>query len=143
VRPVLVVVANVFAHESLQMPFIEDDHLFEEISSATSNPTLRNTVLPRTAKGSASWLAPDVPHNRNHIDSKTLSLGRVIRIGAAVCRPTLLAIASDPDSVGVLGHIEAQDLTPVVADHEKAMQNTNVRVGTVKKSSQQLTRDDS
>ena len=30
----------------------------------------------------------------------------------------------DPDSVGVLGHIEVQDLTPVVADQEKAIQNT-------------------
>jgi hypothetical protein len=27
VRPVLVVVANVFGHESLQMPFVEDDYV--------------------------------------------------------------------------------------------------------------------
>jgi hypothetical protein len=38
----------------------------------------------------------------------------------------------DPDSVGILGHIEVQDLTPVVADHEKGI--PNVSVGTVKKS---------
>src|SRR5260370_27715014 len=68
--PVRMVVANVFAHESLEMPFVEDDHVFQQISSATSNPTLSDTVLPRTAKGSAGWLTPHVPHNRNHIDSK-------------------------------------------------------------------------
>ncbi len=28
VCPVLMVVANVFAHESLQMPLIEDEHVF-------------------------------------------------------------------------------------------------------------------
>ena len=70
VRPVFVVVANVFGHESLPMPFVEDDHVFQQISPATSTPTLSNPVLPRTAKGSAGWLAPHVTHNRNHIESK-------------------------------------------------------------------------
>jgi hypothetical protein len=36
----------------------------------TSYPTLSHTVLPRTAKGRASWLASHVPHSRNHIGAK-------------------------------------------------------------------------
>jgi hypothetical protein len=69
-RSVLVVVAHVFCHESLQMPLIQDDHVVKQIASATSHPALSNTVLPRTAKGSAGWLASDAPHSRNHIRSE-------------------------------------------------------------------------
>jgi hypothetical protein len=32
--------------------------------------TLSNTVLPRTAKGRASWLASDILHCRNHVGAK-------------------------------------------------------------------------
>jgi hypothetical protein len=38
--------------------------------------------------------------------------------------PRFSQLLCHPDSVGVLRHIEVQDLTPVVADHEKAIQNT-------------------
>jgi hypothetical protein len=43
----------------------------------------------------------------------------------------LLAIAVNPKCTGISRHIEMQDLPPVVADDEKAVQNTNVSVGTV------------
>ena len=33
------------------MPLIQDDHVIQQVASATSHPALRNTVLPRTAKG--------------------------------------------------------------------------------------------
>src|ERR1700722_9141456 len=52
------------------MPLIQDDHVIQQIAPATSNPALRHTVLPRTAKGSSGWLASHVPHSRNHIGSK-------------------------------------------------------------------------
>jgi len=42
-----------------------------------------------------------------------------------------LVIAEQPNAHG---HIEMQDLTPVVADEEKAVQNTKREIGTVKKS---------
>jgi hypothetical protein len=38
--------------------------------------------------------------------------------------PRFSQLLGDPDSIGVLGHIEVQDLAPVVADDEKAIQNT-------------------
>jgi hypothetical protein len=54
--PILVVVAHILSHQPLQMPLIHDDHMVQQVSSATSYPTLSNTVLPRTAKSSAHWL---------------------------------------------------------------------------------------
>src|SRR5436190_16564844 len=52
------------------MALVQDNHVVKQVASATSNPPLRNTVLPRTAKGRASWLASDIPHCRNHLGSK-------------------------------------------------------------------------
>jgi hypothetical protein len=37
----------------------------------------------------------------------------------------LLQLLYNPNRIGISRHIEMQDLTPVVADDEKAVQNTN------------------
>jgi len=67
---VIVVVAYVFCHESLQMPFVQDDYVVKQVSPTTSNPALSDTVLPRAAKGNAGWQTSDVPYRRNHIGSE-------------------------------------------------------------------------
>jgi len=69
-RPVLMVVKHVGRHQSFEMPLIEDDHVVQSVASAASYPALSNTVLPRTAKGRARWLAPHLPHSRNHIGAE-------------------------------------------------------------------------
>jgi len=68
--PVLMVVEHIGKHQPFEMPLIQDDHVVQQVASATSHPALRNTVLPRTAKGRASWLASHVPHSRKHLGSK-------------------------------------------------------------------------
>ena len=47
-RSVFVVIAHVLKHEPFQMPFIENDHVVEQIPAAATNPALGNAVLPRT-----------------------------------------------------------------------------------------------
>jgi hypothetical protein len=69
-RPVLMVVEHVRRHEPFEMPLIQDDHVVQQVAPATSHPALRNTVLPRTAKGRASWFASHVPQSRKHLGSK-------------------------------------------------------------------------
>src|SRR6267143_6080086 len=68
--PVLVIVEQVGRQQPFEMPLIQDNHVVKQVASATSHPTLSNTVLPRTAKGRANWLASHVLHSRNHIGSK-------------------------------------------------------------------------
>jgi hypothetical protein len=46
VRSIFVVVADVLVHQSFQMPFIDNDHMVEQIPAAVANPPFRNTVLP-------------------------------------------------------------------------------------------------
>ena len=57
VGSVLVVVADIFAHESLQMPFIEHDHMVQQVAAAASYPTC-DSILPRTAKRGRTGSVP-------------------------------------------------------------------------------------
>ena len=112
-RPVLVIIEQVGRHQPFEMPLIQDDHVVQQVAAATSHPALRNTVLPRTAKGRASWLASHVPHSRKHLGSVRLLVG-----------PCFSQLLYNPKCSGISRHIEMQDLPPVVADDEKAVQNT-------------------
>ena len=55
-RSVLVVVTDVLIHQAFQMPFIENDHMVEQIAAAVADPTLGNAVLPRTSEAGSLWL---------------------------------------------------------------------------------------
>ena len=48
--PVVVVVTDVFIHQAFQMPFIENDHMVEQITAAVADPTLGNAILPRASE---------------------------------------------------------------------------------------------
>ena len=61
-RPIFVVIEYVLRYQPFEMPFVQDDHLVKQVSPTTPNPTLSNTVLPRTVKGSSGCLASDVAH---------------------------------------------------------------------------------
>jgi hypothetical protein len=122
--PVLMVIEQVRRHQPFEMPLIQDDRVVKQILPATSNPSLSNTVLPRTAKGRASWLTSDVPHRRNHIGSKlcvSVEQQESVRLLVGPCFSQLL---HNPESSGISRHIEVQDLSPVMADGEKATKQT-------------------
>src|SRR5215469_3810685 len=122
--PVLMVIEQVGKHQSFEMPLIEDDHVVQQVASATSYPALSNTVLPRTAKSRASWLASHVSHGRNHIGAKlgvSVEEQESVRLLVRTCFSQLLYY---PKCMRIARHIEVQDLTPAVADNEKAVQNT-------------------
>jgi hypothetical protein len=38
VRPVFMVIANIVTHEALEMSFIEDDHMIQQVPPTTTNP---------------------------------------------------------------------------------------------------------
>jgi hypothetical protein len=44
-RAVLVIIEQVGRHQPFEMPLIQDDHVVQQVASATSHPALRNTVL--------------------------------------------------------------------------------------------------
>src|SRR6266436_7000558 len=122
--PVLMVVEHVGRHQPFEMPLIQDDHVVQQVASATSHPALRNTVLPRTAKDRSSWLAPHVLHSRNHLGSKLCVSIEYQESVWLLVGPCFSQLLYNPKCMEISCHIEVQDLTPVVADDEKTVQNT-------------------
>jgi hypothetical protein len=123
-RSVFVVVEKVGRHQPFEMPLIQNNHVVQQIASATSHPALRNTVLPGTAKGRASWLASHVPHSRNDLGAKLCIAVEWQESVWLFVGPSFSQLLHNPKSMGISRDIEMQDLTPVVTDDEKAVQNT-------------------
>jgi hypothetical protein len=48
--PVLVVVADVLVHQPLQVPYVQNDDVIQQISSAISHPAFGDAVLPRASE---------------------------------------------------------------------------------------------
>jgi len=86
-RPVLMVIEQVGRHQSFEMPLIEDDHVVQQVASATSYPALGNTVLPRTAKWPCELARFPSPSQPKPPRRQTWRRGRIARICAAVGRP--------------------------------------------------------
>jgi len=67
---VLVVVADVLSHQTLQMPRIEDDDVIQQVSSATADPTLSNAVLLWATKRRLHGAHSDIFRERNYLVAK-------------------------------------------------------------------------
>ncbi len=50
VRPVVVIVADIISEQTPQVALTHCDHVIQQVTPATFNPTLRDTVLPGTFK---------------------------------------------------------------------------------------------
>ena len=60
--PVIVVVTDVFIHQSVQMAFVEYDDIIEQISPAVSDPAFCYAVLPRASEAAPLWLDAETLH---------------------------------------------------------------------------------
>jgi len=122
-RSVLMVVAHVFRHQSLQMALIQDDYVSQQVSSAASHPTLGHSVLPGTTKCGAHGFTPHCFGGADHIVAK---LRVAIQQQEPVCwrvRPRLPQLLPNPESMGISCHVETQNLAPIVTDDEKSVQH--------------------
>src|SRR5262249_1139943 len=52
---VFVVIAEVLGQEALQMRFVKRDHMVQKVTPAALDPSLRDSVLPRTLQGGSDW----------------------------------------------------------------------------------------
>src|ERR1022692_427102 len=98
--------------------------MIQEISTYTANPALGNSVLPGTAERGANRLAAHRLHGRDHIGAELrvpIKDQESLRLVAVF--PSLVQLQLNPKGVGIPSHVAVQDPTPVVADHEEAVQN--------------------
>src|SRR5262252_6598982 len=105
------------------MLLMEHDHVVQQVSAATPHPTLGNSILPRTPKGSAHGLASHILRRRDYVLAK---FRVVVKEQEPVCwgvRPRFPHLLDDPQSTWISRDVAAQDLAPVVGDDKKAIQN--------------------
>ena len=55
-RPVGMVIADVIFHQALEMPFIQNNHMIEQIPTAVADPAFGDAILPWTPKAGSLGL---------------------------------------------------------------------------------------
>jgi hypothetical protein len=66
VSSIIVIEADVLIHQAFQMPFIENDHMVEQISAAIPNPAFCYSVLPWTSEASSLRLDAEALYGVYH-----------------------------------------------------------------------------
>jgi hypothetical protein len=94
--PVLMVVEQIRRHQPFEMSLVHDDHVVQQVASATSHPTLGDTVLPRNNNRPCELAGFPCPSQPKPLRLQTLRRGRIARICVALCRPMFLSIAVQP-----------------------------------------------
>ena len=64
---IFMVVADVFIHQPFQMPPTYYDHVVEQVSSAATNPSLGDAVLPRTSVAGPFTMDAEALHRADHL----------------------------------------------------------------------------
>src|SRR5215470_12357174 len=123
-RPVMVVVADVLGQEPFQMPLIQNDHMIQQVSTATSHPALRNTILPRATESGAHGPASHLCRGRHHVIAKLrVTVEQQKSMGRSI-GPSFPHLLHDPECVRILCDVEAKYLAPIMPDDEEAVKNT-------------------
>lgn len=75
-RPVFVVVGDVFVHQAFQMSLAEDDHMVEQVPPAAADPTLGNAILQWALEAGPRWLDAEAFHG---VDDFLIKVGGSIK----------------------------------------------------------------
>lgn len=71
-RSILVVVADIFVEKAFQMPFVEHNHMIQQVAAATFHPTLGDSVLPGALERSSLGFARHCSDGGNYFQSELL-----------------------------------------------------------------------
>src|SRR5215470_3462025 len=117
------VIAQILTQESFQMPFMQYDHVIQQVPSATPNPTLGDSVLPRTAKGCSHGLASQACGKGDHVAAEPRIMIEQQKVVSRRVWPGLSQLLHDPETVQISRYVQAQNSAAVVADDEETIQD--------------------
>src|SRR5271166_1952846 len=102
---VFVVIADVFFRQPSQMSLVQNDHVVQQVSAHTSNPTLGNAILPGTAKSSSDRLSTVRLDGPNDV-SRELGVAVEDQEPAGLLEsPSFAHLPYDPESVWLRCHV--------------------------------------
>src|SRR5215469_11206599 len=117
------VIAQIFTHESFQMPFMQYDHVIQQVPSATPNPTLGDSVLPRTAKGCSHGRASQARGKGDHVAAELRIMIEQQKVVGRRVWPGLSQLLHDPETVRISRHVQVQSSAAVMANDEETIQD--------------------
>jgi hypothetical protein len=103
---------------------IQDDHVVQQVSSATPDPALRDTVLPRTSKGGADRFCALLLNRSDDVCRELRVAVKDQKPVWPIVSPNFVQLQYDPQLGGLTSHIAVQNLPPIVADNEEAVQDS-------------------
>jgi len=99
----------VLVHEPLQMLFIENDHMVEQIPAAVANPAFSDTVLPRTSEAGPLGLDAEALYR---VDDFFIEVRATVKdqvAGRGVIGEGFPQLLYHPRTRRIPGHIAMQD----------------------------------
>src|ERR1017187_5123385 len=123
VRPVLVVVTDVLAHQTLQMPFVYYDDMIQQVPAAVADEALGDAVLPRVAEAGPLGLDSEA---LDDADDLSVEVGGAVEyqvLRSRVIREGLAQLLCDPNTARMPGKVAVQDAPPVMGDDEEAIEH--------------------
>jgi hypothetical protein len=124
VRPIVVVIANVFSHQPFEMPLVEHDYMIEQVPSAITNPSFCNTVLPRTTEAGPLGLDAKALHCADNFLVEVRCAIEDQVGGHLVTRKGLAQLLRDPRTAWMPCNVEMKYTPPVMRDYKEAMQHS-------------------
>jgi len=122
-RAVVMIVADVVGEQTLQMAFVNCDDVIQEFAAATAYPTLRNSILPRTAQRSADRTHLQRSNSCGDLQPVLRILVEYEKTGSRLERKRLSQPPDDRRSRGMLRDVEVQNAPLVMVDDEKAIKH--------------------
>jgi len=106
------------------MPFIENDHMVEQIPAAVTDPTLCYSILPRASEAGLLELYAVAFNNVDHfaIELRAVIEDQITR--RSVVRKCLAQLLNHPGTVWMSGHVAVKDTSPGMRNDEEAVENT-------------------
>src|SRR5262249_61376308 len=103
------VIAQIFTHESFQMPFMQYDYVIQQVPSATPNPTLGDSVLPRTAKGGSHGRASQALGKGDHVATELRIMIEQQKVVGRRVWPGLPPFMHYPETVRIFRPVSGQN----------------------------------
>jgi hypothetical protein len=122
-RPVLVVVADVLGHQPLQMTYVQNDDVIQQISSAISHPAFGDAVLPRASEVGLLGSDAEALYRADNLLVEVRSSIEDQIIRHCIVRKCFAQLLRNPQTTWMPGDVAVENPPSVVCNDEEAVQD--------------------
>jgi hypothetical protein len=121
---ILEIVEDVFLHQALQMPSIENNHMVEQIPATSAYPAFRNAILPWTSEAGALGLNAETLHCFDHLIIELCAAIKDQAAGIRVIGERLAQLLNNPFARRMASYVALKNTPPNNRDDEKAAEHS-------------------